>query len=377
MTVSKLGHTSAFGPPSGFGGLLARFGGGAARRAAEATQAAQAQVQAALDARAAALDAREAALDAREAAPVSRLPRAPSSSVARRPGGAADPRLKLLASAKVLRPDEPRTSSKAEVPDAPSSVAQRTAELDAAADDALAQRTRREAELTRRLPELHSAGVVVELADYLRAFARAKGDPKRFDAKLGVELGPLDLTAEGPSTTHLVVTANGLRVQMKPTDWLADEKEAWAPSASQLARGGWSVAMLESATRSALRGIEAGVTPKLREVRVGSEDRLMTNGLRPSADAAATTKALEAAFRAPVGARGRAVEKVIAERLEGLSPGEMVQVTAQMLRQIASTSQQTDAVFGRRTSDLRTHFFPHEFKAIQEAIYWAFQRNGV
>jgi uncharacterized protein YoaH (UPF0181 family) len=135
--------------------------------------------------------------------------------------------------------------------------------------------------------------------------------------------------------------------------------------------------MLESATRSALRGIEAGVTPKLREVRVGSEDRLMTNGLRPSADAAATTKALEAAFRAPVGARGRAVEKVIAERLEGLSPGEMVQVTAQMLRQIAGTSQQTDAVFGRRTSDLRTHFFPHEFKAIQEAIYWAFQRNGV
>ena len=80
MTISKLGPspapalTSAPAPaqtPHAVQGLLAMFGEGATRRAAEA------------------------ALDAHETAPASRLPPAPTSSVARRPGGVSDPRLKF------------------------------------------------------------------------------------------------------------------------------------------------------------------------------------------------------------------------------------------------------------------------------------------
>lgn len=80
MTISKLGPsfapalTSTPAPaqtPPAVQGLLAMFGEGATRRAAEA------------------------ALDAHETAPASRLPPAPTSSVARRPGGVSDPRLKM------------------------------------------------------------------------------------------------------------------------------------------------------------------------------------------------------------------------------------------------------------------------------------------
>lgn len=354
MTIAKLGHALAPGQPlapapSAVQGLHAMVGGGAARRVAAV------------------------ALDAREASPASRLPPAPSSSVARRPGGASDPRLTLLGAAEDLRPRTPR-EVEAKCPVGTSSVAQQTAPLDAA-DDAVAARAKRQAELTSRLPELQRAGVIAELADAVRAYARTKGGSVCGDTKLGIELGLLDLTAEDPPPVRLLVTANGLRAHAERTDRLADEKEAWAPSAAQLARGGWSVAMLESAARSALREVEAGSTPKTRLVRVSREDQLMTNGLRPAADTASIAKDLEAAFRAPLGTRGHSVAKVIGESLEGLSPGETVQVGAQMLRQIAGTSHQAAPLYGRRTSDLRTHFFPEEFRTIQAAAQEAFTRN--
>lgn len=76
MTLPKLGSAPAPCPvptlastPPAVQGLLATFGEGATRRAAEA------------------------ALEAHAPPQVSRLPPAPTSSVARRPGGASDPRL--------------------------------------------------------------------------------------------------------------------------------------------------------------------------------------------------------------------------------------------------------------------------------------------
>lgn len=356
MTIAKLGHTPApaqpfASAPSVVRGLLAMFGGGAARRAAEA------------------------AVDVRETAPTPRLPPAPSSSVARRPGGASDPRLSLLGAPEDLRPRTPR-EVEAKSPVVTPSVAEQTKLLDAAADDAVVQRAKREAALASMLPELHRAGVVVELADYVRAYARAKGGSVYGDSKLGIELGLLDLTAEDPPPVRLFVTADGLRAHAERTDRLANETEAWAPTAAQLARGGWSVAMIESAVRSAVREIEAGSTPKTRIVRVSREDQLMTNGLRAAADKAAIAKALDAACRAPLRARGHAVAKVIGESLKGLSPGETMQVGAQMLRQIAATTRQAEPRYGLRASDMRTHFFPQEFQMIQSAISHAFTQYG-